>query len=157
MPNNGILDEIIKINDDNKLIKNINININMTEKPKIFAYKREWFENEEENEYQTKRIRVIIAMILSGDSNKEATKHTMIGTAILPIINTYTKVRLNEEMLALFTSNFEYSNNITLPTTKILSILISKTYKQAINDPKYAKKWKEAIKAKIQTLIANGT
>jgi len=78
-------------------------------------------------------------MILSGDPNKEATEHAMIGTAILPIIDTYTKVRLNEEMLALFTSNFEHLDNIALPATEILNISIPKTYKQAMNDPKYAK------------------
>jgi len=68
-------------------------------------------------------------MILSGDPNKEVTKHAMIGTAILLIIDTYTKVRLNEEMLALFTSNFEHLDNIALPATKILGISIPKTYK----------------------------
>jgi len=51
MPDNGILDEIIKTNDNNELMKDINVNINITEKPKIFAYKREWFGNEKENEH----------------------------------------------------------------------------------------------------------
>jgi len=81
----------------------------------------------------------MIAMILSGDPNKEATEHVMIGTAILPIIDTYTKIRLNEEMLALFTSNFEHPDNIALSATEILSIPIPKTYKQVMNDSKYAK------------------
>jgi len=53
----------------------------------------------------------------------------MIGTAILPIIDTYTKVRLNEEMLALFTSNFKHPDNIALLATEILGIPIPKTYK----------------------------
>ena len=157
MPDDGISDEIIKTDDDDELMKDVDVDIDMTEKPKIFAHKREWFGNEEENEHQAKRVRAMIAMILSGDPNKEATEHAMIGTAILPIIDTYTKVRLNEEMLALFTSNFEHPDNIALPATEILGIPIPKTYKQAMNDPKYAKEWKEAIEAEIQALIANGT
>ena len=40
MPDNGISNEIIKTNDDNELIKDINVNINITKKPKIFTHKR---------------------------------------------------------------------------------------------------------------------
>jgi len=40
MLNNKILNKIIKTNNNNELIKDINININIIKKLKIFVYKR---------------------------------------------------------------------------------------------------------------------
>jgi len=68
-------------------------------------------------------------MIFNKDPNKKTTKHAIIEIAILPIIDIYTKVRLNEKMLVLFISNFKHLNNITLLTIEILSIPILKMYK----------------------------
>lgn len=67
--------------------------------------------------------------------------------AMISILNWFEDedILTEEEEIAMF--SFATKVNIPIP----------KTYKEAVNDPKYAKQWKEAIQQEIGQLLVNNT
>lgn len=63
------------------------------------------------------------------------------------------QVDLTEEEFAFITSTFSSA----FPAEEIAGIKIPRTYKEAVNDPKYGKQWINAMREEIISLLENGT
>jgi hypothetical protein len=81
----------------------------------------------------------------------------MTAAEIAPIIDPYIKQKIITDFTALFVSEEEHPDDVALPAEIICGIRVPRTYKEAINDKKYAAEWMAAVKEEILALVANGT
>lgn len=61
------------------------------------------------------------------------------------------------DLLLLAMDSFSEMGYMAMPAASVEGVPIPKTYSDAITDPIYGEKWKEAIRAEIQTLLQFGT
>lgn len=61
------------------------------------------------------------------------------------------------DLVLLAIDSFTEATDVAMPANSIEGIPIPKTYKEAVSDPVYGDKWKEAVRAELETLIQFGT
>ena len=129
--------------------------------PRYLFRKRKRDDDDEEDSHRSKLVRAMLALILSDELHDEFNslqdEHAMLAAPMIPKVDHYVMNRIISNFTALFTSEDEHLDDIALPAEVIQGIHIPRTYKEAINDSKYAAEWMAAIKEEIVSLVANGT
>lgn len=120
--------------------------------------KRKRYEQNDEEERDAKMIRSMIALITGFENQEEYAFPSME----IPVnqMRTHGKelVKLIEQaFLVALTEKDEIFNSDSKISKEVNGIKIPKNYKEAVNDPLYSGKWKDAIQEEINSLIANGT
>lgn len=122
--------------------------------PERYSFRKRKRDDSEPDEHVQKLIRAMIA-ILSADPGGNAIEHAMISIPLTPRIDPNVKTKVSESLQVILGSSTD--EDTAFPAEQILGIPIPTTYNQAVSDPEYGEKWKQAVQEEISSLVENGT